>query len=467
MLPPFRKLMNPLFRILPQWLRSHRRWLALGALALSSKAAQAETYHGPELAGLARQSIDVMRMHQHVIAQQLALDETPAFFELTARMMPATFQLDDGARMRAGIQRYGLSVGGGFGQPRTGFAGFIGMQVDGVGTHKFPNPIESTDEGGELSYGQGVIYAGLAAHGFQATYGLLMRDEDVSGLNPQGYFTRYRVGYRNGAPLDSLEMSHTSYSHFFTFTQAEGFSIGATLAEVAPQLGVPNVDSDTSELILAAIHAEFSPARLIDRLNLRERFGVPGIGLDRYAAQIDYWGDRYKEVKRRADEIARGVESARGFADSLGEAVQGSEAGSGEETWEIPIFLDDIAGTGLRARIIPQIRPTVTLRAIEGSYRYQTDSLKVGARSFAFQRSKALTGSGEAYVAVRPEFFKYLSIFGVPWMTLSYSFNTPDAATFLPIPNAHVFGMQWIYGRPEMGRPLIPLIAQHQREGED
>jgi len=61
-----------------------------------------------------------------------------------------------------------------------------------------------------------------------------------------------------------------------------------------------------------------------------------------------------------------------------------------------------------------------------------------------------------------------MSLFGVPWMTVSYSYNTPDSATFLPIPNAHVAGVQWIYGRPEMGRPLVPLLAQHQRdEGEE
>lgn len=436
----------------------HRYWLLGFALLAIPRAALAETYYGPEIAGLARQTVDVMKLHQHVIQQQLALDETPAFFELTIRSMPATFQFDDGAKMKAGLSRLGLSTGAGFGKPSTGFAGFIGLQVDAVASTQFPNPFVGTTEGEGFDYGQGLIYVGLAAHGFQATYGLMMSGDQAGGLNPQGYFTRHNSGYRDGTPTDVYPTSELSYSHFITFTQAEGFSLGATLAEATSHADVDSLENDVTEYFLAALHAEFAPAKLMERLELRERLGIPGIGLDRYAAQIDYWGDHYHEMRSRAESIAN-------MGQLAGSAKQ-SAVDIGNETWEIPIFLDDIAGTGLRARIIPQVRPTVKLRAVEGSYRYQADRLKVGARSFAFQRGKKLTGSAEGYLAFQPEFFKYMSVLGVPWMTVSYSYNTPDAATFLPIPNAHVVGMQWIYGRPEMGRPLVPLLAQHQR-GED
>ncbi len=435
----------------------HRHSLLGFAILAAPRVALAETYYGPELADLARQTVDVMRMHQHVIAQQLALDDTPGFFELTLRSMPGTFQFDDGAKMRAGITRLGLSAGAGFGKPTTGFAGFVGLQVDSVASTQFPNPFAATTEGEGFHYGQGLLYAGLAAHGFQVTYGLMMSGDHADGLSPQGYFTRQSHGYRDGTPEDARPTSEVSYSHFITFTQAEGLSFGATLAEAASHLGAA-VESDPQGLFLAAIHAEFAPAKLMERLDLRERLGIPGIGLDRYAAEIDYWGDRYHEMRRQAEEIANMAQ--------LASASQAATS-TANETWELPIFLDDIAGTGLRARIIPQVRPTVKLRAIEGSYRYQAERLKVGARSFAFQRGKKLTGSAEGYLAFQPEFFKYMSLFGVPWMTVSYSYNTPDAATFLPIPNAHVIGFQWIYGRPEMGRPLVPLLAQHQRgEGE-
>lgn len=438
--------------------------IGLVGLLAFSRQARAETYYGPEIATLARQTIDVMKLHQHVIQQQLALDETPAFFELSIRSMPATFQFDDGAKMRAGLSRAGLSMGIGFGKPTTGFAGFIGFQVDAMATTQFPNPFVATTEGEGFDYGQSLVYAGLAAHGFQFTYGLLISGDQASGLSPQGYFTRQNFGYRDGTPAEVYPTGDVTYSHFVTFSQAEGLSLGATLAEIDGVSDVGDAQESATRLALAAFRAEFAPAKWIERLDLRERLGVPGIGLNRYAARIDYWGDRYHEVRRQAESFVNEIRAGKEMVDAVTKAPAGEE--SGKETWEIPVFLEDIVGTGVTARIIPQVLPTVKLRALEASYRYQVERLKVGARTFAFQRGKALTGSAEAYVAFQPEFFKYLSILGVPWMTFSYSYNTPDAATFLPIPNAHVLGVQWIYGRPEMGRPLVPLVAQHQRDGD-
>ena len=204
------------------------------------------------------------------------------------------------------------------------------------------------------------------------------------------------------------------------------------------------------------MRAQFSPVRLIDRLELREKLGVPGIGFERYAAEIDYWGDRFQDARRQAEAVANGIQNANPIPTTT----------SQEETWEIPVFVDDIAGTGLRARVIPQVKPEVKLRAVEVSYFLSGEGFKVGARTFAFQRGSSFTGSGEAYVALQPAFFDNFSIFGVPWVTLSYSYNTPESATFLPIPNAHVIGAQWLYGLPEMGRPLIPLVAREERSHE-
>ena len=423
------------------------RWLVAGALVSFSSVASAETYYGPEIVSLSRQTIDVLKLHQHVIGQQLLLDRTPAFFELTLRSMPATLQYDDGARSKVGISRVGLSTGFGFGRPRTGFAGFAGIQVDMVATTEFPNFFMQR-EGFEV--GQGAVYGGLALFGFQATYGV-MAETSGRGLNPQGYFTRRRFEFRPGTPSEVVEAranTGDTLSSFFTFSHAEGLTVGATLAELGEE----------AKTQLAALRAQFSPVRLIDRLKLREKLGVPGIGFERYAAEVDYWGDRFQDVRRQAEALANGIANANPNPTTT----------SREETWEIPIFLDDIAGTGVRARVIPQVKPEVKLRAVEVSYFVSGDGFKVGARTFGFQRGSSFTGSGEAYVAMQPAFFDNFSIFGVPWMTLSYSYNTPESATFLPIPNAHVIGAQWLYGLPEIGRPLIPLVARHKEShGQD
>lgn len=50
------------------------------------------------------------------------------------------------------------------------------------------------------------------------------------------------------------------------------------------------------------------------------------------------------------------------------------------------------------------------------------------------------------------------SFYGVPWLALSYSYNSPDSGTFLPIPDVHVIGFQIVYGPVEMARPLLPIM---------
>lgn len=425
------------------------RWLVAGAIASVPQLALAETYYGPEIVGLARQTIDVMKLHQHVIQQQLALDETPAFFELALRSMPATLQFDDGGRTSVGITRAGLSTGFGFGKPRTGLAAFAGIQADLVATTDFPNFFTAKDG---FEVGQGTFYAGLAAHGFQATYGMMM-ETSGRGLNPQGYFTRKQHGFRPGTPPEITETGTVDErsTTYFTLSQAEGITLGATLASLGGE----------ASMKLAALRGELAPARLIDRLGLRETLGVPGIGFERYSAEIDYWGDRFSETRRMAEALANGLPGAQ--APSPGQSSKSESS----ETWEIPIFLDDIAGTGLRARVVPQVKPRVKLRAVEAAYRYRRENLKAGLRAFAFQRGESFNASAETYVALRPDLFKYFSIFGVPWLTVSYSYNAPESATFLPIPNAHVFGAQWVYGPPEMGRPLVPLVAEHASEKDE
>ena len=426
-------------------------WLVVGALASLPGTARAETYYGPEIATIARQTIDVLKLHQHALERQLAFDKAPAFFELSMRSTPATLQFDDGARTKAGITRLGLSTGFGFGKPRTGFAAFAGIQVDMVATTEFPNIFVQKREG--LEVGQGAVYGGLAVYGFQVSGGV-MAETTGRGLNPQGYFTRRKFEFREGTPPEVIDaaqnMNTDRLSTFLTFTQAEGLTVGATLAKLQQ-------DAKTQ---LAALRAQLAPERLMQRLDLRERLGVPGIGLNRYAAEIDYWGDRYQELRRQAEALANGVRSIQNVAENpLGQTSE-----QRQETWEIPIFVNDIAGTGIRAAVIPQVKPEVKLRAVEAGYFLTVEHLKLGARAFAFQRGSSFTGSGEAYVALQPGFFEHFSIFGVPWATLSYSYNAPESATFLPIPNAHVIGVQWVYGPPEMGRPLIPLQARPDQE---
>lgn len=42
--------------------------------------------------------------------------------------------------------------------------------------------------------------------------------------------------------------------------------------------------------------------------------------------------------------------------------------------------------------------------------------------------------------------------------TVSYSFNSPESDTFVPLPYAHVFGVQFVLGVPDVAKRLVPIV---------
>lgn len=419
----------------------------------ASKAARAETYYGPELNAMARQSIDVMKMHQHAMKAQLALDDAPIFLEGTMRATAATFQFLDGHRLDAGIRRAGASLGFGSGRPRTETAWFFGAQMDSVESTSFPYFIKEVD-GFETRALQGALYAGFAYRGFQLSAGVVI-EEPLSSVDERGFFTAPSgpPTFRPGAPsfADGAEpdVPGVRTSTFVTLTQAEGVSIGATIASL----------SESVAATLAALRTEIIPSLAMERANLRDKIGVPGIGLNRYAAGIDYYGDRFAELRDVANRAAAGFEPVAALANA------------GSDTYEIPLILEDIAETGFSLRAITQVAPKPLFRAAEASWQIRAEKARLGAKASLFRRGDALTGNTDAYAAACP----YALIFSIPceglmqlWLTGSYSYNSPDASTFLPIPNAHVLGLQLVWGPPEMARPLIPaLVRGHDEMGGD
>lgn len=419
----------------------------------TSRPGQAETYYGPELSAMARQSIDVMKMHQHAMKAQLALDDAPIFLEGTLRATAATFKFLDGRSLDAGIRRAGASLGFGSGKPRTEWAWFFGVQIDSVESSSFPYFVKEID-GFETRALQGALYAGFAFRGFQLSVGTVI-EEPLSSVDQQGFFTTSAgpPSLRPGAPrpADGVEPEalDARTSTFVTLTQAEGVSIGATIASLHENVAAT----------LAALRAEIVPSLAMDRANLRDKIGVPGIGLNRYAKGIDYYGDRFADIRDMANRAAAGLEPD--DASSI----------TGSDTYEIPLILEDIAETGVSLRAITQVAPKPLFRSAEASWQYRAEKARLGAKASLFRRGDALTGNTDAYAAACP----YALIFSIPceglmqlWLTGSYSYNSPDASTFLPIPNAHVLGFQLVWGPPEMARPLIPaLVRGHDEKGAE
>lgn len=416
--------------------------VAGGCFLLLAKPASAQTYYGPEVSALARQSVDVMKMHTYAMRAQLALDRAPMYLELTFRGTPARFQFDDGRTLKAGLSRLGFGTGIGFGKPRTGVAGFLGAQGDYAYVSDFPvlftRPKEFRSGTQQL-----MLYGGLSVVGFQVSGGILART-GFTGLNRQGFFTAGNgAGVRPGAPPDAIaggasdsQEEQTSVAPFVSFTQAEGITAGLSFARIKQEAATR----------LAALRTEVAPERLAKSLS--DAF-IPGLGFDHFAQGIDYYGDTFAQMKSIAERNAAGLPAV--STDSI----------SVPATSLIPVSLYDIAQTGLSFRSVTQVSPNALFRQAGLSYVFRYEQLfRTAARADLFKRGDGFTGSFEAYAAVAPAD-------GFPaWITVSYSYNTPDASTFLPIPNAHVLGIQWVFGPPEMARPLVPLMIRNEKGGK-
>mgnify|MGYP003381541333 CR=1 FL=1 len=125
---------------------------------------------------------------------------------------------------------------------------------------------------------------------------------------------------------------------------------------------------------------------------------------------------------------------------------------------------DDVFGLGLRGHGSGVLRPTLGFGHFELGWVSEgvlpSELVIVAARSTAYQRNGVAQAAGDAFVMVR------LPGDVVPaGVTGSYSYNSPNTTTFLPIPRAHVFGLQVTVGNPQASRPLIPLVREVLDEG--
>lgn len=409
-----------------------------GGCLLAPSLARAEVYFGPEVRDMSARSVNALTMHQQVMQAQLRLDDTLWHFAITARGTPATLQFAGGERLDAGLNRLSLSMGGGFGKP-SDFAFSFGLQAENIGASSWPLFIKGID-GYSANNAQAVYYVAVAKQGYQLSVGGLS-DTGFTGLDAQGRFnpTATAYTYRPGAPPEAsaaqanVGKRQRSNAFFLSLTQVEGVLLGGTIAQVREQL------EDEAKTKLAALRGQLRPERWVKKA-ARSIPGVPSIGFDVFTPGVDPYADRYASLKKNAEQTAAGL-----VADA---------APKPSTLVQLPLSFEDILGSGAYGRVVPQASPKPTLRMIDAGFAHSFGdedlSFGLGVRATAFQRTETWTGSAEALVGVTS---KYVS------GRVAYAYNVPDAALLLPIPNAHVLGVQLVYGRSEVAMPVSPIAA--------
>lgn len=395
--------------------------------------ARAETYDGSTFLSLARQSVDVMRSHQYLDRFRLVSDSNPWHFQWTTRTAPADFVLSDGTTVSGGLTRLLVGFGGGIGKPSDGFSLAFGLHIDGAyTTEAIPLSQHKTVQAASQ---QGMLYATAATPWFVLTGGAIFYG--VEGVDSNGMFRRAgdeQQFFRPGTPAEASEVGASQdrrqTATMLTLRERHALSVGAVISRVKERTPDGALDSRNA---LAALRSMIAPEALLPEL------GLFHVGLDRVAGEIDYYSERTEENRRA-------IEQGLPLPPTPSEAL-----------YEIPLGVDDLLGAGIRLRVVGQVAPTVKPRLAEAGMVRDEGSKNVsfvyGGRFIAFARNDNIEPSADAFAGIRFLGRQASS-------TLSYSYNSPDSATFFPVPDAHVYGFQVVYGPLEAARPLVPIVTR-------
>lgn len=368
-----------------------------------------EPWSETDLTEATEEALEVLPWHQYVVRTALKADKAPNAIELSIAGAPGRFELPDGSEEAGSLQRWGMGLGFGFGRPRTGFSMFAGGMAD-YALVQGPQMFSSSGTLGMAANAMG--YGGIAVKGWTLTAGALARQP---------------LAFASGVGGSPVPLSvQTLYSLY----NQEGVALGAIRGE-----------NGLGEQVFQSLAGQVRPEKLLEKSDLR-RFGVFALGLTRVAEGLDI----YHEATSDADSPAM---------------------------YEVPLAADDIGESGFRVSVVPQVAPLPTVRRALAGYVHHSDKLVVGGQGGLLNRGGGIEPSVQVYAAFRPEWFKYFSIYGVPRIAVSYSYNVPDPVSFFPISHVHVVGIQYVYGREEFARPLLPIyrtteeLEKDPKEGGD
>ncbi len=406
--------------------------MALGLSALGGSARAAETYSGQDFRTLARSTVGVMRAHQWVLRAQMDRGQVPFFANGIYRGMRAKLEMPNGATVPGLVTRAGAENWGGSGDVARDFGLFYGLQLDAL----LAEPDRGSDQ---HMVADGLAFIGAGYHGFEASVGL--RTTWTRGFTPSGNFgggdatragTPPAYAFDGGKTKDRFALTGVTISTY----HKEGVTLGAALGQALVQSSDGAVSPET---VLASARALFQPEALMKRLDLRKWLGIPGVGLERIAGQVDFYGDRYLAVRDRAAAVARG-------AAAVPNVIPAREAA----IYEIPTSIDDLLSLGVHLGAVTQVAPTPLLRSGEIGWMWANDTLQLGARGAVVRRGAEYGGAYDAFAGVALQDFMLVG---------SLSYNSPDPSTSLPVPFARVIGLQLFWGPADMARPLVPMLG--------
>lgn len=354
--------------------------VATVAMLASAPSHAVETYDANTLSAVIGQNVNVMAAHQRLLRAQSVTDFQGPYYGISGRVAPAKYSMADGTTEEGGLGRNLLVLG--LRGRNESFSFYGGMQLDWATASDFPNSFAPIGDGeggrgtvvagaGQLLFHGGVAYEGLSVAGgwmLQAS----RYDADPAGrFIRDGYPDELEREFRPGAPssLDALGEQSQSY-YFVNVDNDEGFFLGALVGKVDE---IRRDGERARQTTLSAVRTLAQPYRLLDSLELPEAIGVPGFGLNRYAPEVDYYGDRFDDVQRAAE---TGAPPPPTREDAI---------------YEVPVVADQLADLPISTRVIGQVAPTPLFRLADVSAHVKSTLFRAGRSTRAPDRQQRAT----------------------------------------------------------------------------
>jgi len=412
----------------------------VGSWGAQSQAAT--EFHGSEVGEAVKRSIDIVHDHLQFEQAQHRYQRILWYFGYTHRWSPGKVVFDDGKRVSGNLNRVQLNLGGGFGTYEDGGLIF-GAQLDFV---QLIGNFGERASGVRMAPGQSLLFLGAVWQGFQFTVGQMQNQMSARGmpLDASGRFTSTPdAGYRIGTPR-SIAFPEEGHDEAWLHTLFTGYHESGAFFAVTWANATGGTPGHVSEA-----RFNFQPLKRY----LPDFAGLPTFGL----ARLDKWKRYYADA----------LDSKQGR--QLDEAgYVGQPAGVPPRTsnpYEVELGTDDALGIGARMRVVGEVYPTPQFRRADFGIVHIEPlgtrfEIVAAARAIAFRRETTYDAAADAFALIGiPPFRKDPDRMGWPFhFGVSYSYNSPDGVTFLPIPHAHVFGFQVVVGVPETSKPLIPIV---------
>lgn len=378
-------------------------FLALILFILFLQTQAQEMITGPQYRNATLQSVDVLSSHLTLLQAQAHYDKMLSNISNTTHFAPVKLFVNDGSVQQGFISRVLLPMGAGFGTVDK-FGIYGGFQGDFV-------KVTGHETAGARTF-EAITYFGVAAKGFQVDAGFT-KD---AGFNLDGNFEFAR--YSHQLAKDSSRLSSTD-KRIVSLYHRSGLYMNMIFAQ----------QWRNGPFYFSEMKTNVQPLKKI----LPKVFGLPFVELISYTPLSSYY-NRYKDYYNESSDLTPASPTRKNFDFAFGS--------------------DDILKKGLRPAITIGIRPKVVFKKAELAYNYFNEDKTwiAGARAQMFFKGTAGDFSFETFVT---------HTFAEEMMTwsLSYSYNSPDNVTFIPLPKLHVIGLQFIFGRRETAKAIIPYAA--------